>query len=92
MPDNAQLFWEALAAPTAPRLESAQFGVLALGDTGYDGFCQAGKLIDLRLEQLGARRLTPRIDCDVDYDVPAKRWTEGVVASLQRDHDASAAG
>ncbi|MER2510317.1 MAG: sulfite reductase subunit alpha [Amaricoccus sp.] len=74
MPDNAQLFWEALAAPTAPRLESAQFGVLALGDTGYDGFCQAGKLIDLRLEQLGARRLTPRIDCDVDYDEPAAAW------------------
>ena len=32
----------------------------------------------------------PRVDCDVDYDVPAKRWTE-VIASLRRDHGASAA-
>jgi sulfite reductase (NADPH) flavoprotein alpha-component len=27
MPDNAQLFWEALSADTAPRLESMNFGV-----------------------------------------------------------------
>lgn len=74
MPDNAQLFWEALSADTAPRLEAMSFGVLALGDTGYDGFCQAGKLIDTRLEQLGAKRMTPRVDCDVDYETAAGNW------------------
>lgn len=74
MPDNAQLFWEALSADTAPRLESMSFGVLALGDTGYDGFCQAGKLIDTRLEQLGAHRMTNRVDCDVDYENAAGSW------------------
>ncbi len=74
MPDNAQLFWEALSGPMAPRLEQVQFAVLALGDTGYDGFCQAGKLIDVRLEQLGAHRLTARADCDVDYEEPAEGW------------------
>lgn len=68
MPDNAELFWEALSASTAPRLEGVSFGVLALGDTGYDGFCQAGKLFDMRLEQLGATRVVPRTDCDVDYE------------------------
>ena len=45
-----------------------KFGVLALGDTGYDEFCQAGKLIDMRLEQLGATRLVDRVDCDVDFE------------------------
>ncbi|WP_160003467.1 sulfite reductase subunit alpha [Rhizobium sp. 18055] len=74
MPDNAQLFWEALSADTAPRLESMNFGVLALGDTGYDGFCQAGKLIDTRLEQLGAHRMTNRLDCDIDYEDAASAW------------------
>jgi sulfite reductase (NADPH) flavoprotein alpha-component len=74
MPDNAQLFWEALSAAAAPRLEGLRFGVLALGDTGYDGFCQAGKLIDMRLEQLGATRILARRDCDIDYEDPAAAW------------------
>jgi sulfite reductase (NADPH) flavoprotein alpha-component len=74
MPDNAELFWQALSAETAPRLEATDFAVLALGDTGYDGYCQAGKMIDTRLEQLGARRVTPRVDCDVDYEDAAAAW------------------
>lgn len=74
MPDNAQLFWDALSASTAPRLEGLRFAVLALGDTGYDGFCQAGKLIDMRLEQLGASRILARRDCDIDYEDPANAW------------------
>ncbi len=74
MPDNAQMFWDALSANTAPRLEKLHYGVLALGDTSYDEFCHAGKLVDIRLEQLGAKRLTPRIDCDVDFEDPAAEW------------------
>ncbi|MEL7253037.1 MAG: sulfite reductase flavoprotein subunit alpha [Pseudomonadota bacterium] len=74
MPDNAELFWDALTASTAPRLENLNFGVLALGDTSYDEFCQAGKLIDMRLEQLGAKRMLARVDCDVDYEDVAEAW------------------
>ncbi|HXH36633.1 MAG TPA: sulfite reductase subunit alpha [Plantibacter sp.] len=75
MPDNAELFWEALQASTAPRLDGLKFSVLALGDSSYDGFCQAGKLIDTRLEQLGAERVLARVDCDVDYEEHAAAWT-----------------
>lgn len=74
MPDNAQLFWDAISAGSAPRLESLRYAVLALGDTSYDMFCQAGKLIDTRLEQLGATRLTPRVDCDVEFEDPSAEW------------------
>ncbi|MEL6550157.1 MAG: sulfite reductase flavoprotein subunit alpha [Pseudomonadota bacterium] len=74
MPDNAHMFWEALSASTAPRMESLNYAVLALGDTSYDEFCQAGKVIDTRLEQLGAKRLGPRIDCDVDFEDAATAW------------------
>src|SRR5690606_326156 len=42
--------------------------------TGYDGFCQAGKLLDTRFEQLGAKRLHTRLDCDIDYEDAAAAW------------------
>ena len=74
MPDNAELFWEELSATTAPRLENLNFGVLGLGDTDYDEFCQAAKVLDTRLEQLGALRLAERQDCDVDYEELAGSW------------------
>lgn len=79
MPDNAQLFWESLSSSTAPRLEGVNFAVLALGDTGYDGFCQAGKLIDMRFEQLGATRIATRLDCDIDYEDAAAGWSAEVL-------------
>lgn len=84
MPDNAELFWDALKAQNAPRLENMTFSVLALGDTGYDEFCKAGKDFDLRLEQLGAKRIHNRVDCDIDYDDPAAEWTNGVLEALKK--------
>ena len=74
MPDNAGLFWESIYSADMPKLPDMQFGVLALGDTSYDEFCQAGKLLDIRLEQLGATRLIDRLDCDVDYEDVADEW------------------
>ena len=85
MPDNAQQFWDALAASTAPRMESLSYGVLALGDTSYEHFCQAGKLVDTRLEQLGARRLAARVDCDVDYEDAAADWIDTAIPQAEGD-------
>ena len=85
MPDNAQAFWNRLRNGDAPRLENLEFSVLALGDTNYVQFCQAGKLFDERLEQLGARRIHPRTDCDVDYDQPASQWLSGLLKALGAD-------
>jgi sulfite reductase (NADPH) flavoprotein alpha-component len=82
-PDNAIPFYEFLHSKRAPRLEGLRFSVLALGDTSYEKFCQTGKDFDKRLEELGASRLTPRVDCDVDYDEPAAEWMNQVTAALQ---------
>jgi sulfite reductase (NADPH) flavoprotein alpha-component len=90
MPDNAQLFWEALDAENAPRLDEMNFAVLALGDTGYDGFCQAGKLIDTRFEQLGGKRMKTRIDCDIDFEDAAAAWI-GETLPLARAIDGGSA-
>ncbi|MCT9075934.1 diflavin oxidoreductase [Streptomyces fulvoviolaceus] len=92
MPDNAGLFWEALQSDTAPRLEGLQYAVLGLGDRGYDDFCQAAKLIDTRLEQLGATRLHERVDCDVDFEEPAGEWTAAVLERLAAETGAKGTG
>ncbi len=83
MPDNAQAFWDFLSSDRAPALGHVQFSVLALGDSSYPHFCAAGKAFDARLEALGARRLYPRIDCDVDVEAPFEQWFEGVLQALR---------
>ncbi len=81
-PDNALLFWEALSAEGAERLAHLQFAVLALGDSSYEFFCNAGLLLDKRLEELGASRLTERTDVDGPYLQPSKEWTTDLVKLL----------
>src|SRR5574343_518305 len=79
MPDNAEMLWEAASSDDAPRLENLNYSVLALGDTSYDLFCQAGIDWDNRLQELGAKRLFDRVDCDVDFEAPAEKWISEVV-------------
>ena len=83
-PDNALSFYEFLNGKRAPKLEQLNYSVLALGDSSYEFFCQTGKEIDQRLEELGATRMCPRVDCDLDFDEPASEWYEQVESSLQK--------
>jgi sulfite reductase (NADPH) flavoprotein alpha-component len=78
-------FFEFLEGKRAPRLENARFSVLALGDSTYEKYCEAGKRIDSRLEELGARRLHDRVDCDIDYDDSAAAWSNALIDSLAAD-------
>ena len=77
-PDNAANFWSWLSSETAPRLEGLQFAVLGLGDRNYADFCGASKKFDARLEALGAHRLLPRGECDLDYEVTARTWLDAL--------------
>ncbi len=81
-PDNAVNFWSQLNAETAPRLEHLSFAVLGLGDRNYADFCGAAKKFDERLAALGAQRLLPRGECDVDYEATAKAWLETLWPAL----------
>ena len=88
-PENAAAFWQHLNSHVAPRLDHLSYSVLALGDKNYSDFCGAGKKFDERLEQLGARRIHPRADCDVDYETTAKQWMEGLWSALEKVGQAS---
>ena len=81
-PDKAMAFYDFLHSRRAPRLEGMSFSVLALGDTTYPKFCQTGKNFDKRLEELGAKRLYPRADCDIDYRPDAEAWMKDVLQAL----------
>ena len=91
-PDNALSFYEFLHSKRAPQLDDTRFSVLALGDTSYEFFCQTGKDFDKRLEELGAKRLFPRVDCDVDFEEPASEWMTGVLNALGAASQGAGAG
>ena len=78
-PDDAIALHEFLASKKAPKLDHLHYSVLALGDTSYEFFCQTGKDFDEYLAKLGAKQITPRIDCDVDYDEDAKAWSDSII-------------
>ncbi len=89
-PQPAVGFFEFLEGKRAPKLDNVRFSVLALGDSTYEKYCEAGKRIDRRLEALGAARISARVDCDIDYDEPAAAWSKAVVDHLAADLAASA--
>ncbi|KVO39201.1 reductase [Burkholderia stagnalis] len=84
-PDNGREFWDALRADGAARLDGVRFAVLAFGDRNYDQFCGYGRQLDARLAALGAARLLPRVDCDVEFQADADRWLERIVARIKEE-------
>ena len=81
MPFNAEVFWDELEI-TGQTLEGLNYGVLALGDTAYEQFCQAGRDIDEKLEELGANRRIERVDCDLNYEKVAEAWIDRAIPVL----------
>jgi sulfite reductase (NADPH) flavoprotein alpha-component len=82
-PDEARALYEFLGTKRAPQLPELQYSVLALGDTSYPKFCEAGRVIDERLAKLGAKRLLPRVDCDVDFEKLAQTWVQDALARVR---------
>lgn len=82
-PIMAEDLLEYLHSDASPQLPDLQYSVLALGDTCYYRFCQAGKDFDNALQHLGARKLMDRMDLDTDYDEDYQRWLESVSGKFQ---------
>lgn len=78
-PDNAIELYEAVEASNEFDFSKVNFAVLALGDTAFDLFCEAGIQWDEILEKKGAKRVNTRIDCDVDYEDDAEEWIEETI-------------
>jgi len=81
-PQPALDFFEFVEGPKAPKLPELRYSILALGDSTYEHYCEAGRRLDRRLEALGATRLVERVECDVDYDETAAQWRAEALALL----------
>ena len=81
-PDNAIDLWDYVEELGNDELQNMKFSVLALGDTAFDLFCEAGKEWDRILEEKGATRIYERVDCDVDYEDDAEEWIENVISTF----------
>ncbi|MFT3992383.1 MAG: assimilatory sulfite reductase (NADPH) flavoprotein subunit [Luteolibacter sp.] len=80
-PEHAAGFHKAFLSEQL-NLKDVKFSVCALGDTAYEKFCQTGKDFDARLEALGATRVIPRQDCDVDYEENYTTWVDSAFKAL----------
>jgi sulfite reductase (NADPH) flavoprotein alpha-component len=89
-PDDAELFHEFLLSGKTGDLAQLRYSVLALGDSSYVNYCQTGREIDAKLAALGAERVEPLVECDLDYEDDAARWSEAVVSRLPELLQASA--
>ena len=75
VPDNGLTFWENLSSLTELNISNLKYGVLALGDSSHYDFCNAGKIIDEKLKDLGANRIIDRQECDFNTE-GSMEWSE----------------
>ena len=79
VPDEI-LPWFEMLKSQAPYLPNLRYGVIALGDSSYDTFCQAGIQFDELLTELGAHRIGRLLKIDacetMEPEVSAKAWLQ----------------
>jgi methionine synthase reductase len=85
-PDTVLKFWRRIRRTTLPpdHLAHIRFAFLGLGDSNYNNFCNFGKQLDQRLEELGAKHFYPSrwADDAIGLEVEAEPWMEGVIQTL----------
>ncbi|AVP98983.1 assimilatory sulfite reductase (NADPH) flavoprotein subunit [Ahniella affigens] len=89
-PDSARALFEFLNGRKAPKLPQLKYAVLALGDSSYPKFCEAGRVLDRRLTELGAERIQALSELDLDFEQAAADWRKQQIDEA-RKHLVSAA-
>ncbi|MES2694522.1 MAG: sulfite reductase subunit alpha [Verrucomicrobiota bacterium] len=80
-PDSAKALHTQLSALSS-QLPAIRYSVCALGDTNYTQFCKCGADFDTFLEKAGATRVSPRVDCDLDYEEKFAGWLNAALNAL----------
>lgn len=86
-PQTVITFWRRIIKRTLPidHLKGVYYTLLALGDSNYNNFCNFGKTLDRRLEELGAKKFYPTGygDDAVDLEESVEPWIEGLWKALR---------
>ncbi|XP_054434315.1 methionine synthase reductase [Pteronotus mesoamericanus] len=87
-PDTARKFVKEIQDKTLPVdfFAHLRYGLLGLGDSEYTYFCNGGKVIDKRLQELGARHFygTGHADDCVGLELVVEPWVDGLWAALTK--------
>ncbi|XP_045704302.1 methionine synthase reductase [Phyllostomus hastatus] len=87
-PDTARKFVKEIQDKTLPVdfFAHLRYGLLGLGDSEYTYFCNGGKVIDKRLQELGAQHFygTGHADDCVGLELVVEPWVDGLWAALQK--------
>ncbi|XP_036752565.2 methionine synthase reductase isoform X1 [Manis pentadactyla] len=87
-PDTAREFVKGIQDKTLPVDVFAHlwYGLLGLGDSEYTYFCNGGRIIDKRLQELGAQRFydTGHADDCMGLEQVVEPWIDGLWAALTK--------
>lgn len=87
-PDTARKFVKEIHDKTLPTdfFAHLRYGLLGLGDSEYTYFCNGGKVIDKRLQELGAQHFydTGHADDCVGLELVVEPWIDGLWAALTK--------
>ncbi|XP_023211645.1 methionine synthase reductase-like, partial [Centruroides sculpturatus] len=86
-PQTVITFWRRIIKRTLPpdHLKGVYYTLLALGDSNYNSFCHFGKILDKRLEYLGAKRFYPTGygDDAIGLEESVEPWIEGLWKAIR---------
>ena len=81
IPENGKAFYNYLIAEK-PNLSGLKYAILALGDSNYPLFCEAGKIFDVEFKKLLAKEFAPKLDLDLDFEDFISDWQEQILQGL----------